>query len=158
VIGDYADTSFLAALYVRDTHSEVAAAEQRRRRAPLPMSSLHGLELRNAIRLCVFRRQMKPTQARRALAFVDGDLTTGVLAATEPSMAAVWRRASDLSTQHTAHTGCRSLDILHVAAALELGATRFLTFDERQRGLARRAGLRVGPAKRAVGASVRRQR
>lgn len=146
MIGDYADTSFLAALYVRDAHSERAAREQRRRRAPLPMIPLHELELRDAIRLCVFRRQMSSVQARKALAFLDDDLKTGVLAATDLSLAGVWVRASDLSARHTTRIGCRSLDILHVAAALELGAVRFLSFDGRQRQLARRAGLRIGPA------------
>jgi hypothetical protein len=69
-----------------------------------------------------------------------------VLAATDLSLAGVWVRASDLSARHTTRIGCRSLDILHVAAALELGAVRFLSFDGRQRQLARRAGLRTGPA------------
>ena len=151
--GDYADTSFLAALYVRDAHSEVAAAEQLRRGAPLPLTPLHGLELRNAIRLCVFRRQMRASQARAALALIDDDLAAGVMVAAELSFVGVWVRASDLSARHTQRIGCRSLDILHVAAALELGATRLLTFDDRQRRLARRAGLRIGPSKRARAAS-----
>jgi hypothetical protein len=39
----------------------------------------------------------------------------------------------------------RSLDILHVAIALELGATLFLTFDHAQKRLAQAAGLKVRP-------------
>lgn len=35
----------------------------------------------------------------------------------------------------------RTLDSLHAASALELGAERFWTFDERQEGLAQAAGL-----------------
>ncbi len=49
------------------------------------------------------------------------------------------------------HSACRkivesildSLDILHVAAALLLGADRFLTFDECQSGLAALERLRL---------------
>lgn len=149
MIGDYADTSFLAALYVRDVHSGAAVAEQHRRRAPLPLIPLHGVELRNVVRLCVFQRRITARQARAALALLDEDLAAGVIASTEVSMTSLWARAGDLSTRHTARIGCRSLDILHVAAALELGATRFLTFDDRQARLARRAGLRIGPTKRA---------
>ncbi len=35
------------------------------------------------------------------------------------------------------------MDILHVACAVQIGATEFLTFDERQRALARQAKLAV---------------
>ncbi len=36
-----------------------------------------------------------------------------------------------------------TLDTLHVASALELGAERFWTFDEQQAKLAKAAGLTV---------------
>jgi predicted nucleic acid-binding protein len=48
-----------------------------------------------------------------------------------------------LSADHTAATLCRTLDTLHVALALELGATEFCTFDHRQAALASLAGLTV---------------
>ncbi len=47
-----------------------------------------------------------------------------------------------LSTQ-TSTIGCRTLDILHVVFALEIGAGSFVTFDERQKRLAGYAGLQV---------------
>jgi hypothetical protein len=53
------------------------------------------------------------------------------------------RRAADLSREHTPELGCRSLDVLHVACALELDLRSFLTFDARQRQLARAVGLRL---------------
>ncbi len=39
--------------------------------------------------------------------------------------------------------GCRTLDIIHVAAAIVLGAKIFITFDGRQAALAKQAGLAV---------------
>lgn len=51
--------------------------------------------------------------------------------------------AMDLSMKHTENTGSRSLDIMHVAMALSIGAVSFLTFDERQSKLALLAGLRL---------------
>lgn len=48
-----------------------------------------------------------------------------------------------LSALHTEELGVRSVDILHVAAALVLGLEVFLTFDTRQRALARLAGLKA---------------
>jgi predicted nucleic acid-binding protein len=56
---------------------------------------------------------------------------------------ATLKRAADLSREHTPGLGCRSLDVLHVASALELGLRHFLTFDLRQRNLAKAAGLTV---------------
>ncbi|MGA2250711.1 hypothetical protein [Terracidiphilus sp.] len=41
--------------------------------------------------------------------------------------------------------GVRTLDSLHVACALELGARSFWTFDERQERLAIAAGLNTNP-------------
>ena len=37
------------------------------------------------------------------------------------------------------------IDLLHVAIALECGAQIFLSFDKRQRRLAKAAGLKVKP-------------
>lgn len=39
------------------------------------------------------------------------------------------------------------MDLLHVAGALEIGATAFVTFDRRQGELARAEGLRVPTVK-----------
>ncbi len=44
-------------------------------------------------------------------------------------------------TVFSAEIGCRSLDIMHVAAASLFGADRFLTFYSRQVKLAEKAGL-----------------
>jgi hypothetical protein len=48
-----------------------------------------------------------------------------------------------LSASHGIGTLCRSLDTLHVALAMELGATEFCTFDLRQSRMAAAAGLVV---------------
>jgi len=58
----------------------------------------------------------------------------------------VYRKAEERSGRHAASTGCRSLDILHVAGAVVLGVRDFVTFDARQGKLARKARLRVLPA------------
>jgi predicted nucleic acid-binding protein len=59
----------------------------------------------------------------------------------------VWRgtlqRAADIAREHTPRLGCRSLDVLHVATALQLGFRQFLTFDRRQQQLARAVGLKL---------------
>ena len=57
----------------------------------------------------------------------------------------VWRFARDLSDRHAETIGCRTLDLVHVAVALSLGVKTFLTFDERQRAVAKLEGLTVKP-------------
>ena len=56
---------------------------------------------------------------------------------------ATLRMAADVSRAQTASIGCRSLDVLHVATALQLGLRRFVTFDRRQQDLARAVGLTI---------------
>ncbi len=51
--------------------------------------------------------------------------------------------AERLSALYSEKLGTRSLDILHVASALVLGSTSFVTFDRRQAALARASGLKV---------------
>jgi uncharacterized protein len=61
------------------------------------------------------------------------------------SAAVIEQKAAELSADHSATLGCRTLDIIHVAAALGVGAKEFLTFDRRQGALAKHAGLTVRP-------------
>jgi predicted nucleic acid-binding protein len=53
--------------------------------------------------------------------------------------------AERLSAKHTATGGHRSMDILHVAAAVTVDATEFLTFNRNQARLASAEGMRVKP-------------
>lgn len=52
-------------------------------------------------------------------------------------------RATELSRLHTPVVGTRTLDVLHVASAVELGCRTLITYDERQAALARAVKLRV---------------
>jgi predicted nucleic acid-binding protein len=51
--------------------------------------------------------------------------------------------ARELSERTTETLGTRAVDLLHVAAALELGAEYLYSFDERQRKLARSVRLKL---------------
>ena len=71
------------------------------------------------------------------------DLNSGILSTIPVDWSAVHQRAEALSSAHTLTSGHRLADILHVATALHLGVTEFLTFDGNQKKLAEAEGLIV---------------
>lgn len=114
---------------------------------PLLFTPFHALEIRNALRLKRFRGELSAIELEAVLGALREDLTTGRLAVPPMNQEAVYQRAQRLSERHTAVTGARSLDLLHLAAALELGEEALLSLDQRQRAVASREGLRLLPAR-----------
>ncbi len=57
----------------------------------------------------------------------------------------VLRQAEKLGASHNETIGCGSADLFHVAAAEETGCDTFLTFDDKQKAMAKAAGLTVKP-------------
>jgi predicted nucleic acid-binding protein len=100
------------------------------------------LEVVNGICLASFRKAISAEAFSDAIASFDEDLAEGRYVETDVLWRATLRRASQLSRAHTPALGCRTLDVLHVATALELGLRNFVTFDSRQGQMARAAGLR----------------
>lgn len=104
------------------------------------LSPLHRAEWFHAIAQHVFRRDITESKAKELHSLFEQDVKTGP-----------WREVSlpehaldlcaDLGRRHGPKLGIRTLDTLHVACALELGAGRFLTFDARQAKLARAEGM-----------------
>jgi predicted nucleic acid-binding protein len=139
----YADTSFLVSLYVQDANTARAVAAVEAGAKPLVFTPLIRHELRNALRLCVFRRQITAAQRETALHDMEADAEAGVLHVTPADWPKVFTHAEVLGRNHSEALGTRGMDILHVACALALRAKRFATFDDRQRQLAELAGLDV---------------
>lgn len=137
----YADTSFFVSLYLPDRHS----SEAERRMAAKPriwFAPLHRAEWMHAIAQHVFRKEMSALEARRAQGELARDVGSGLwLNVNVPE--SVWETCAELARRHGARLGMRALDSLHVAAALELGAKSFWTFDERQARLAAVTGLQT---------------
>jgi predicted nucleic acid-binding protein len=70
------------------------------------------------------------------------DLGRGLWLKVDPPES-VWDTCVELARRHGSRLGMRTLDSLHVAAALELAAKTFWTFDEKQAKLAAAAGLQT---------------
>lgn len=141
----YADSSFLVSCYVVDANTPQAKVWLSRTGAPLPFTALHSLEVRNAFKLGVFRGLFPAAAAVAAWANLEKDLRSGRLVKTTVPWPVALRIAASLSERHSAITGTRSLDILHVAAARTLRATELVSFDTRQRTLATAVGLSTSP-------------
>jgi hypothetical protein len=111
----YLDTSCLVKLYYPEPESaRVAALVQGK---PVCHNSLHELEFHNALQLKVFAATATPAQAAAALALVTADIRSGVLVSPGIDWRNVFVEAVRLADGHTGTIGCRSLDILHCAAA-----------------------------------------
>jgi predicted nucleic acid-binding protein len=149
----YADTSFIVKLLAREAGTEEALAQYRRLGRPaLAFLPLHALEAENAIRAKAFHQRHSAGPHERsqisreepvALERLSHFITRGVLVETNGDWDAACARAGDLSRRHTATTGARSLDLLHLAFALEFECELFLSTDECQAGIAASEGLEV---------------
>lgn len=141
----YFDSAIVAKLYTAESNSAQAAALVSGYRAPYFLTPWQELEVRNALRLKVFRGEITNEQLRQSLAALESDMQAGRWERPQFSVSDVQRGAERLSAKHATSVGCRTLDILHVAAAVVIGAKEFVTFDSRQGALAKKAGLKVRP-------------
>lgn len=109
---------------------------------PVVLTSLSELELATAVYLRVFRKELLPREAHAALELFSADVAEGVFEV-RPLSSAVFERAKVIARTHTQRLGVRTIDVLHVAAALALQADSFITFDQKQGRWARAEGLAI---------------
>lgn len=138
-----ADTSFLFSVYGNDGNTSRAVSWLRSQRTALALTSLNEFELGNALRFAEFRKVIGPGESAVFWAQYEADRASGRLMVHACNLADVVDEAKRLSAMHTLSQGHRGFDILHVAAALRMKATRFLSFDANQRKLAEAEGLEV---------------
>lgn len=137
------DTSFLFSVYGNDTNSGRALDYLQNEGAPLAVSVFNGFELANAFRLAEFRGLIEGGNGERFIDQYRQDIAEGRIVEYPCNLAEVLKRARELSASHTLTGGHRGFDILHVAAALEMGADMFLTFDRNQSLLATAEKLNI---------------
>lgn len=145
----YPDTSFLCALYRLQANSPEAAAYFESMPGPLEVTTLLLYEFRQAVRFQIRLHRFDSAkgyglaEGTKMLADLKTDLISGDLITVPGPWPQIHLAAERLSERYTDANGHRSMDILHVATAIELGAREFLTFDANQRRLASAEGLRV---------------
>ena len=138
----YADASFLISLYSPDANSPAAATTMRSSKGERYITVLCELEVVNALELRLFRKELSVSQAHSSLKDFESDLRDGIFLL-RPLSDQAFARARQLSRQTTAQLGTRTADLLHVAAALELGVDSIYSFDRQQRKLAQAVRLKL---------------
>ncbi len=135
----YPDTSFLLPLYLPDIHSPRAQSQLSGNQS-LILTAFQQAEFSNSVWQQVFRRNLSLQQAASVLDRFHEDTDDGVfLFESQPNG---WLEAStSVMRTLTPSLGLRTLDALHIAAALALNLTDFWSFDHRQRAAATAAGL-----------------
>jgi predicted nucleic acid-binding protein len=111
---------------------------------PLPVWEIQEAELINALRLKVFWKEITAKQADSQIELFQDRRKRGLYYFPEIQRSDLMKTFIQLSKE-TPRLGCRTMDIFHVACAVETGATEFLTFDQRQAQLAAHAGFMITP-------------
>jgi predicted nucleic acid-binding protein len=140
----YLDTSALLKLYIREPGSEAVQAHVTSQDFPLPIWEIQEAELVNALRLKAFWKEITPDQAETQIDLFHNRRKRGLYTFPQIDRNSLMKCFLHLSAE-TPRLGCRTLGILHVACAMEIAASAFLSFDQRQNALAAHAGLKLAP-------------
>lgn len=139
----YVDPSALLKLYLHEKESAAMSAWRAKVKGPLPITHHSRVEVTNGICLAAHRREITPEALTDTLASFDEDFAAGFYRQSDLLWRATLNRAADLSRTYSHKLGTRSLDVLHVASAVELDLRFFITYDHRQQALARAVGLKI---------------
>ena len=135
------DTSFLFSLYGSDAHSSDAVVWAAQNTRAIYLNSLTHFEFGNALRFSEFRKAIPLGAAAQYWVDFETAIAQGRLIVATSNLADVVDEAKRISSTRTLSGGHRGFDILHVASALKMNATHFLTFDGNQKKLAEAEGL-----------------
>ena len=142
----YADSGFVVSLYLTtEGTSAQARKEVKRAGKPILLSPLSLLEIRNALNFGINRGEITSDQRDAVLIEIDAQIEKGFFRLVDASQSSIHAKAQELSNKHTPAVATRSLDLMHLAAALLSGARTFLTFNKRQAKAAFAEGLLVKP-------------
>ena len=154
----YYDTGVLLPLYVQEVFSEPVTNLAESRHEAIPFNLLQQVEMETAIRLKLFRGEINRARVHAIVAARDEDVRGGRLLLCSVDWILALEEARRIGERATGQWGCRTLDLLHVAVAVQWRCAAFVTADDRQLKAARSAGLEtvdvraLGRRERAGGA------
>lgn len=137
----YLDTSVVVKLIVAEPLSARVQSFLQKRLAVVPYTKLIAIETVNTLHAKVFRKEMTRRQLRACEELIADFLREGRFFQPALSMEAVFAESMKRLPAITGATGCRTLDLMHVASAQWLGFQEFASTDKRQLRAAHAAGL-----------------
>jgi len=136
----YYDTGVLVPLFVREVFSDAVIAWTAKLNDPIFFHVFHRLELESARRLKAFRNEIGAGLQGLALEKVDATIREGRMLARSVDWVSALEDARRIGAV-SAPAGCRTLDLIHIAVALQWRCDVLVSADERQLRAARQAGL-----------------
>ena len=137
----YYDTGALVSFYVDEVFSNAVSTLVESRHEIIPLNAFQQLELENALRLKVFRGEMEDDGCRSVLGKIEVNVREGRIVRRPVDWVNAMEEARRIGAKVTTKAGCRTLDLLHVAIAVQWKSAVFVTADDRQLRAARSAGL-----------------
>jgi predicted nucleic acid-binding protein len=141
----YCDTSFLVSYFNDEDGNHRAARDEARQfdHDDFVICEVHQLELPAAVRAAIHRAQgsVPAHIARRVINRFDRAITSRLFQRKEVDMRDSVNMARSLGDQHGWSKRHTTFDLWHLGAAWALSAGAFLTFDERQKEIARILGM-----------------
>jgi predicted nucleic acid-binding protein len=138
----YLDTSAFLKLFILEMGSQEVQDLLFSQHDPLPLWEIQEMELRNALRLKVFWGDITQKDSDRQVELLLDRKRRGQYVYPRVERASLFYRVGQL-TDLSVQSGCRTMDILHVACALEIEADLFVSYDVRQTKLAVQLGLKT---------------
>lgn len=149
----YADTSWWFAYKRREDphHRAAVTLFDRTPDAQILWTPWHRVEVFNIFRQAEYQKVILPGEARDMIRVLEQEIHFGYWAHIEFAWTEAVRTACELGAEFSLRRGVRSMDLFHVAIAIEVAADAFLSFDQDQNDLASAAGfvlLHEKPARR----------
>ncbi len=137
------DTGVVLKLVVQEPLSARVLQTVERNRWTIPLTRLIDLEMENALQALFYRKSISAEQLAGARELVAELVSEGLFRRVDLSLDEVSTEAFSLASIVTPKSGCRTLDLLHVASAKLLRAPTFVSADARQNKAARILGMKV---------------
>jgi predicted nucleic acid-binding protein len=139
----FLDTGLVLKLLVEESLSPVVRRFLEKRRVAVPFPKLIEVEVENTLQAMLFRADISSVQLLKCRDLVYSLIAEGRFLKIPLSLDVIAAEALTLSPVVTAQTGCRTLDLMHVATAKLLGAAKFVSTDKRQLRAAEVCGLKI---------------
>ena len=139
----YFDTGIALKLIVEEPLSAKVRAFVREKQVAIPLSLLMEIEIENALHALRFRALITNKQLAKARALLGDLLAARRFYGIDLPLDRIAQETLSLVPLVTARTGCRTLDLMHVATAKLMRAEVFISSDKRQIAAAKICGLQT---------------